>query len=170
MAKSGFMPAWMKISNSDKTNPNQKYTNEQSQHSYGKDIDINSQRHLHLLPTNLDKRSRFLNSINEKKTEVKHQYNKTLNSKTILLLLSIPETTEEKELLIRMGWNNDMTYEITDTDKEEYEKQIKYFPKVNLNNRSSVLMSALNRRALPYINIQDIFQHEMVDSQSDDDD
>ncbi|CAF0756115.1 unnamed protein product [Adineta steineri] len=69
-----------------------------------------------------------------------------------------------------MGWNNDMTYEITDTDKEEYEKQIKYFPKVNLNNRSSVLMSALNRRALPYINIQDIFQHEMIDSQSDDDD
>ncbi|CAF0780229.1 unnamed protein product [Adineta steineri] len=152
MAKSGFMPAWMKISNSDKTNPNQKYTNEQSQHSYGKDIDINSQRRLHLLPTNLDKRSRFL------------------NSKTILLLLSVPETTEEKELLIRMGWNNDMTYEITDTDKEEYEKQIKYFPKLNLNNRSSVLMSALNRRALPYINIQDIFQHEMIDSQSDDDD
>jgi hypothetical protein len=30
-------------------------------------------------------------------------------------------------------------------------------------------MSALNRRALPCINIQDIFQHEMFDSASDDD-
>lgn len=32
-----------------------------------------------------------------------------------------------------MGWSDDMSYEITDKDKEEYEKRIKIFPKVNLN-------------------------------------
>lgn len=30
-----------------------------------------------------------------------------------------------------MGWNDDMTYEITDKDKEDYEKQLKLLPKVN---------------------------------------
>jgi hypothetical protein len=30
-----------------------------------------------------------------------------------------------------MGWNDDMTYEITDKDKEEYEKRLKLLPKVN---------------------------------------
>ncbi len=30
-----------------------------------------------------------------------------------------------------MGWNDDMNYEITDKDKEEYEKRIKLLPKVN---------------------------------------
>ena len=29
-----------------------------------------------------------------------------------------------------MGWNDNMTYEITDKDKEEYEKRMKHFPKV----------------------------------------
>jgi hypothetical protein len=31
-----------------------------------------------------------------------------------------------------MGWNDDMTYEITDQDKEEYEKRIQLLPKVGL--------------------------------------
>ena len=35
-------------------------------------------------------------------------------------------------LLIQMGWKDgdDMTYEITDQDKEEYEKRIQHVPKV----------------------------------------
>jgi hypothetical protein len=32
-----------------------------------------------------------------------------------------------------MGWNDGMTYEITDKDKEEYEKRLKLLPKVKLN-------------------------------------
>jgi hypothetical protein len=48
-------------------------------------------------------------------------------------VLSASETSEEKELLKRMGWNDDMTYEITDQDKEEYEKRIQLLPKVGLN-------------------------------------
>jgi hypothetical protein len=35
-----------------------------------------------------------------------------------------------------MGWNDDMTYEITDEDKKEYEKQIKHLPKVKVRNHS----------------------------------
>ncbi len=36
--------------------------------------------------------------------------------------------------LIRMGWNDcdEITYEITDKDKEEYEKRIQLLPKVNI--------------------------------------
>lgn len=35
-------------------------------------------------------------------------------------------------LLIQMGWKDgdEMTYEITDQDKEEYEKRIQHIPKV----------------------------------------
>jgi len=90
--------------------------------------------------------------LNSLKNEEKPENNQTSKSnlktpKGILLLLSVPETSEEKELsdiirvtisillifrlLIRMGWNDDMTYEITDKDKEEYEKRIKLLPKVN---------------------------------------
>jgi hypothetical protein len=34
-----------------------------------------------------------------------------------------------------MGWNecDDITYEITDKDKEEYEKQMKLLPKVRIS-------------------------------------
>lgn len=82
-----------------------------------------------------------------------------------------------------MGWSDDMSYEITDKDKEEYEKRIKIFPKVNLNeifniniliysvqidNRSAALITALHRRSLPCINIRDVLQLEMVPSPSDD--
>ncbi|CAF5135226.1 unnamed protein product, partial [Rotaria sp. Silwood1] len=95
-----------------------------------------------------DKRSDFFNSLkndstNERNKNLnKRQYNestKTItnadkNSKTskrTLLLLSVPETPEEKELLIRMGWKecDEITYEITDQDKEEYEKRIQLLPK-----------------------------------------
>jgi hypothetical protein len=78
-----------------------------------------------------------------------------------------------------------MTYEITDQDKEEYEKRIQLLPKVGLywkyiwpqcsffffqtDNRSAKLISALNRRALPCLNIQDISQLDKIDSASDDD-
>ncbi len=95
--------------------------------------------------------------MNSLKNEEKPENSQTSKSKLktpkgILLLLSVPETSEEKELsdiirvtisnisvlltfrlLIRMGWNDDTTYEITDKDKEEYEKRIKLLPKVNSN-------------------------------------
>ncbi|CAF5145698.1 unnamed protein product, partial [Rotaria magnacalcarata] len=70
-------------------------------------------------------------------------------------------------LLIRMGWNNDMAYEITDKDKEEYEKRIKMLPKID--NRSATLIKALHRRSLPCINIRDLLQLETIGSTSDDD-
>ncbi|CAF0783635.1 unnamed protein product [Rotaria sp. Silwood1] len=66
-----------------------------------------------------------------------------------------------------MGWNDDMAYEITDKDKEEYEKQIKFLPKTD--NRSTTLITALHRRSLPCINIRDILRLEMIGSTSDDD-
>ena len=36
-----------------------------------------------------------------------------------------------------MGWKDcdDIMYEITDKDKEEYEKRIKHSPKVRISNR-----------------------------------
>jgi len=91
-------------------------------------------------------------------------------TKGTLLLLSVPETPEEKELLIRMGWKDcdEITYEITDKDKEEYEKRIQLLPKTD--NTPATLMSALHRRALPCIDIQDLFRFEMIGSTSDDDD
>ncbi len=86
-----------------------------------------------------------------------------------------------------MGWKecDEITYEITDKDKEEYEKQIKLLPKVRkktftkiyvffsfyqTDNTSATLMSALHRRALPYIDIRDLLRFEMINSKSDDDD
>ncbi|CAF3498649.1 unnamed protein product [Rotaria sp. Silwood2] len=97
---------------------------------------------------NLDKRSDFFNSLKNDSTNernknlTKLQYNqstKTITnadknhktSKGTLLLLSVPETPEEKELLIRMGWKeyDEISYEITDQDKEEYEKRIQLLPK-----------------------------------------
>jgi hypothetical protein len=129
---------------------------------------------------NLDKRSDFFNSLKNDSTNEgnKHQLTKiTTNSnrnykttKGTLLLLSVPETPEEKELLIRMGWNDcdERTYEITDKDKEEYEKRIQLLPKTD--NTSAALMSALHRRALPCIDIQDLLRFEMIGSTSDDDD
>jgi hypothetical protein len=51
----------------------------------------------------------------------------------ILLVLSASETSEEKELLKHMGWNDDLTYEITDQDKEEYEKRLQLLPKVRFH-------------------------------------
>ncbi|CAF3529556.1 unnamed protein product [Rotaria sp. Silwood1] len=136
---------------------------------------------------NLDKRSDFFNSLkndstNERNKNLnKRQYNestKTIinadkNSKTskrTLLLLSVPETPEEKELLIRMGWKecDEITYEITDQDKEEYEKRIQLLPKTD--HTSAALMSALNRRALPCIDIRDFLRFEMISSPTSDDD
>lgn len=136
---------------------------------------------------NLDKRSDFFNSLKNDSTNErnkighKRQYNNESmkiiphsdknhkTSKGTLLLLSVPETPEEKELLIRMGWKDgdEVTYEITDQDKEEYEKRIKHSPKTD--NTSTTLMSALNRRALPCINIGDFLRFEMFNSPSDDD-
>ncbi|CAF3308257.1 unnamed protein product [Rotaria socialis] len=123
---------------------------------------------------NLDKRN-FLNSLkNNSNNENKHPLNET--SKTIgnlkptkdsLSLSTVPETPEEKDLLIRMGWNNDMAYEITDKDKEEYEKRIKMLPKID--NRSATLIKALHRRSLPCVNIRDLLQLETIGSTSDDD-
>ncbi|CAF0923911.1 unnamed protein product [Adineta steineri] len=139
---------------------------------------------------NLDKRSDFFNSLkndstnDENKNGTKRQYNQTIKtstpiitnsdknlktSKATLLLLSVPETPEEKELLIRMGWKeyDEINYEITDKDKEEYEKQIKLLRKTD--NTSAALMSALHRRALPYIDLRDLLRFEMIGSMSDDD-
>ncbi|CAF3735499.1 unnamed protein product [Rotaria sordida] len=136
---------------------------------------------------NLDKRSDFFNSLkndstNERNKNLnKRQYNESIktitnidknyktSSKGTLLLLSVPETPEEKELLIRMGWKecDEITYEITDQDKEEYEKRIQLLPKTD--NTSAALMSALNRRALPCIDIRDLLRFEMISSTSDDD-
>ena len=108
---------------------------------------------------NLDKRSDFFNSLKNhssndggnKRSSTKINANPTENyqmSKGTLLLLSVSETPEEKELsrrytrfldnislfrlLIQMGWKDgdEMTYEITDQDKEEYEKRIQHIPKV----------------------------------------
>jgi hypothetical protein len=113
---------------------------------------------------NLDKRSDFFNSLkndstnegnkNGNKRSTKTTINSDDNTKTskgTLLLLSVPETPEEKELsdrfyfkfyifffisrlLIHMGWKecDEITYEITDKDKEEYEKRIKVLPKVRI--------------------------------------
>jgi len=129
---------------------------------------------------NLDKRSDFFNSLkndstNEgnKRQTIKLPTNSDGNYKTTkgtLLLLSVPETPEEKELLIRMGWKDcdEITYEITDKDKEEYEKRIQLLPKTD--NTPATLMSALHRRALPCIDIQDLLRFEMIGSTSDDDD
>ncbi|CAF2715297.1 unnamed protein product [Rotaria sp. Silwood2] len=135
---------------------------------------------------NLDKRSDFFNSLKNDSTNernknlTKLQYNqstKTITnadknhktSKGTLLLLSVPETPEEKELLIRMGWKeyDEISYEITDQDKEEYEKRIQLLPKTD--HTSAALMSALNRRALPCIDIRGFLQFEMINSTSDDD-
>ncbi|CAF3554930.1 unnamed protein product [Rotaria sp. Silwood1] len=110
---------------------------------------------------NLDKRSDFFNSLkndstNERNKNLnKRQYNestKTIinadkNSKTskrTLLLLSVPETPEEKELLIRMGWKecDEITYEITDQDKEEYEKRIQLLPKVSIQYTVNLLLES----------------------------
>ncbi len=43
--------------------------------------------------------------------------------------------------LIRMGWKDcdEITYEITDKDKEEYEKRIQLLPKVRFTNKNSSL-------------------------------
>ena len=108
---------------------------------------------------NLDKRSDFFNSLKNdstndgnKHSSTKITSNSNANYKTTkgtLLLLSVPETPEEKELsmnfmhsnfvnflifrfLIEMGWKDcdEITYEITDKDKEEYEKRIQLLPKV----------------------------------------
>jgi len=201
MAKNGFVPAWMKIPNSDKTNGNQKLTNKSNEQQQTDQTSIwnnaaskfrfsnnekfsrtfNSNRILNrkdrsnnLLQTNcitqtknLDKRSDFFNSLKNDLTidGNKNHYNQF--KKRTLLLLSVSETSEEKDLLMRMGWNDNMTYEITEKDKEEYEKRIKLLPKTD--NRSARLISALNRRSLPCINIQDILQLEMFGSASDDD-
>ncbi|CAF0972778.1 unnamed protein product [Rotaria magnacalcarata] len=135
---------------------------------------------------NLDKRSDFFNSLKNDSTSErnkngnKRQYSeskKTITnsdktyktSKATVLLLSVPETPEEKELLMQMGWKeyDDIAYEITDKDKEEYEKRIQHLPKTD--NTSAALMSALNRRALPCIDIRDLLQLEMIRSTSDDD-
>jgi hypothetical protein len=85
---------------------------------------------------NMDKRSDFLNSLKndlpiEENQNPEPRTNSNQLTKRTLLLLSIPETSEEKEFLIRMGWNDDMNYEITDQDKEEYEKQRRILPKVD---------------------------------------
>ncbi|UJR08498.1 hypothetical protein I4U23_012764 [Adineta vaga] len=138
---------------------------------------------------NLDKRSDFFNSLKndstseENKNGLKRQYNQSIKSATVtnsdrkfktskatLLLLSVPETSEEKELLIRMGWKeyDEINYEITDKDKEEYEKQMKLLRKTN--NSSAALMSALYRRTLPCIDIRDLLRFEMIDAHSDSDD
>ncbi|CAF0862996.1 unnamed protein product [Rotaria sordida] len=153
-------------------------------------LNINTRSMIHELQTscitqtkNLDKRSSFLNSLkndsnNEEKNTNKHHINRSSKlignsnenfqlTKETLRLLSVPETSEEKELLIRMGWNDDMTYEITDKDKEEYEKRIKFLPKTD--NRSAALITALHRRSLPCINIRDVLRLEMIGSASDDD-
>jgi hypothetical protein len=92
-----------------------------------------------------------LNSLKTEEQNVNKQSitnEKIQTKKGTLLLLSVPETSEEKELswnyfiyrkfcffgifrfLIEMGWNDDMNYQITDKDKEEYEKRIKLLPKV----------------------------------------
>lgn len=90
----------------------------------------------------------------------------TESTKDKVNLLSATETSEEKELskifasilsmffidayvlsnfrlLIRMGWNDDMAYEITEKDKEEYEKQIQFLPKVS-NMKLSVRIMYMN--------------------------
>lgn len=184
MAKSGFVPAWMKIPSSDvcqlrnylqirnkqkalfllfslkKTSPNQKFSFNRTNHStlfstrqrhHSSDlVDQNNIRqtsdHIFSFPfrsttnshTNEDTRfftrkDRLLSTPasfdqrtnNQKNTHSFHQL-----TKQTIRLLSLPETNEEKDLLKRMGWNDEMTYEITDKDKEEYEKRIKSFPKV----------------------------------------
>lgn len=198
MAKSGFVPAWMKIPSSDKTSPNQKFSFNRTNHStlfstrqrhHSSDlVDQNNIRqtsdHIFSFPfrsttnshTNEDTRfftrkDRLLSTPasfdqrtnNQKNTHSFHQL-----TKQTIRLLSLPETNEEKDLLKRMGWNDEMTYEITDKDKEEYEKRIKSFPKIN--NQSDDLITALNRRKLPYVNIRDILQFENIDALSDDDD
>jgi len=55
--------------------------------------------------------------------------NNGTSSKGTLLLLSVPETAEEKEFLTLMGWKDgdEIDYEITDKDREEFEKQKKNF-------------------------------------------
>ncbi|CAF1643273.1 unnamed protein product [Adineta ricciae] len=131
---------------------------------------------------NLDKRSDFFNSLKygENKNGVKRQYNPVIKPTTLtssdrnvkvsnatLLVLPMVETPEEKELLIRMGWNeyDEVNYEITDKDKEEYEKQMKLLHKTNYT--SAALISALYRRVLPCIDIRDLLRFEMSDSHSD---
>lgn len=198
MAKSGFVPAWMKIPSSDKSSPNQKFSFNRTNHSpffstrqrhHSSDLvdQANvrqSSEHIFSFPfrstTNshsseenrfLSRKDRLLStpaSFDQRTNDRKNTNSYHQLTKQTIRLLSLPETNEEKDLLKRMGWNDEMTYEITDKDKEEYEKRIKLFPK--MNNHADDLITALNRRTLPYINIRDLLRFEKIDSISDDDD
>jgi len=76
----------------------------------------------------------------------------------------------EKEFLKEMGWtetDEEDFYQITEEDREIYEKRRQLFPK--RHNRSAELLVALHRRSLPSINLQHLLQTNDDDDENSDD-